>query len=134
MRKLAITIGLLAAAVTYLGTAANGQQGPAEPRSFATVGMRIKLDFAKDILSGLATNDFKVIRENTKALQGMNAIEDFARGETPGYRSQLRLFRSATDELARAAEAESLDGATLAFTQMTISCVSCHKELRKKLN
>ncbi|MBC8351207.1 MAG: cytochrome c [Planctomycetes bacterium] len=46
--------------------------------------------------------------------------------------TQLKTFEFSVNELVRNAEDKDLDGATLAFTQMTISCVNCHKELRKK--
>jgi hypothetical protein len=42
----------------------------------------------------------------------------------------LRLFEFADRELIRAAREENLYGATLAFTQLTISCVNCHKIVR----
>ena len=39
-------------------------------------------------------------------------------------------FEFANMELVRNAKADRLDGATIAFQQLTISCVSCHKMLR----
>jgi hypothetical protein len=42
----------------------------------------------------------------------------------------LTLFQTANRELIRAAENENLDGATLAYLQLTLSCVNCHKVVR----
>ena len=104
---------------------------PKEPKSFASVGMKIKLDFSKEILGDLATADFEKISKNAKAMQGLNSVEQFARGDSPNYKTHLRVFQLATNELAAAAKEENLDRATLAYTQMTINCVTCHKEIRR---
>jgi hypothetical protein len=42
----------------------------------------------------------------------------------------LASFRSANKSLVRMAQEKDLDGATLAFMQLTQSCVQCHKVLR----
>lgn len=96
----------------------------------ATVGMKIKLDFAKNILEGLSTEDHAKVLEGAKAMRGMNEIESFVRGRSPAYLTQLNIFRTATDALAESAAEKNLDGESLAYTQMTISCVNCHKVLR----
>ena len=64
-------------------------------------------------------------------MKALSRIEGFVRGRTPGYRTQLQIFQDATEELMRQAEKENVDGAALAFTQLTISCVNCHKQLRE---
>ena len=102
-----------------------------DKKPVASVGMRIKLDLSKEILAGLATADFQQITKNAKGMQGLNAIEHFTRGKTPKYQAQLRIFQFATNELIRCGEAKNLEGATLAYTTMTSSCVGCHKQLRK---
>jgi len=40
-------------------------------------------------------------------------------------------FDLATRELKRQAHAESIEGATLAFNQLTTSCVTCHQTIRE---
>ena len=45
---------------------------------------------------------------------------------------KLKSFQFPVNELVRNAEDENIDGAPLAFTQMTISCVNCHKAVRKE--
>ena len=64
-------------------------------------------------------------------MKSLNLIESFVRRKTPGYEVQLKVFAFSTDELIRNAKEQNTDGATLAFTQMTVSCVNCHKEIRK---
>jgi cytochrome c556 len=92
--------------------------------------MKQKLNFSQAVLNGLAKEDFDLIQKNALAMKGLNKIELFIRQKPEGYRTQLMTFQFSVNELVRNAEAKNLDGATLAFTQMTISCVNCHKVLR----
>lgn len=126
--------GILAVAAGFTTLAARGGEDEPEPkkRTFASVGMRIKLDLAREILTGLTTDDFEIVEKNAVAMQGLNELERFARAKTPGYDTQLRIFRFTTTELVEAAKEKNLDRATLAYTQMTINCVNCHKHLRKE--
>ena len=94
--------------------------------------MEQKLKYAQEILNGLAKEDFALITKNAQAMKGLNRIEYFVRQTPPNYRTQLKSFQYSVDELLRSAEHDNLDGATLGFTQMTISCVNCHKELRSQ--
>jgi hypothetical protein len=94
--------------------------------------MKQKLTFSENILDGLAKEDYELIQKNAISMKGLNTLEFFIRQKPEGYRTQLKTFEFSVNELVRNAEGKNLDGATLAFTQMTISCVNCHKELRKK--
>ena len=88
---------------------------------------------SKEILEGLAKGEFVTIGKSAELLQGLNRIEAFVRREPEGYRDQLRQFNFANRSLLRAAREENLEAATLAFNQLTISCVNCHKHLRESL-
>lgn len=96
-----------------------------------SIWMKKKLDYSQEILAGLATADFERIDTNAGLMKGLGKVEAFVRGRTPGYRAQFQIFQEATDELARQAAKKNVDGAALAFTQLTISCVNCHKQLRE---
>ncbi|MGZ9129993.1 MAG: hypothetical protein ACXW4Z_19630 [Candidatus Binatia bacterium] len=97
----------------------------------AKLGMRAKLEFAKSILDGLSVGDFEKIEEGAIAMRGLNEVEDFVRGRSPAYTAQLNVFRISTDGLVDSAKQRNINGAALAFTQMTISCVNCHRVLRE---
>jgi hypothetical protein len=121
--------------IPLLGTPLFAQEKPKTPAKkpdFATLGMKFKLELSQRILTALALEDFKSIAENATAMKGLNQIEDFVRTRNKEYTTQLHVFEFATNELVRLAEAKNIDGCSLAFTQMTISCVNCHKQLRKK--
>jgi hypothetical protein len=109
----------------------SGQEPPVaskeQPSSF---WMKKKLDYSQNILAGIATADFDKIVENAEAMRKLSSVEGFIRGRTPGYRTQLHFFEESADEIIRQAKKDNVEGTALAFTQLTISCVNCHKQLR----
>ena len=46
------------------------------------------------------------------------------------YKYQALAFKKATENLLAKAKAKNIDGATLAYSDMTRSCVGCHQSLR----
>ena len=128
--KLFIVFGALACLLfASASVLADDKEDPEKSDSF---WMKQKLTFTQRILNGLATEDYDMIAQNARAMKGLNQIEAFIRRKPEGYRTQLQTFQFSVNELTRSADEENLDRATLAFTQMTISCVNCHKVLRQK--
>ncbi len=123
-----IVAGVLAILLLPLALTAEDGKEDNEPSFW----MKQKLKYSQEILNGLAQEDYELIAKNATAMQGLNKIEFFVRQKPEGYRTQLKSFQFSVNELVRNAEDENIDGATLAFTQMTISCVNCHKEVRKQ--
>ncbi|MBX3415157.1 MAG: hypothetical protein KF708_20905 [Pirellulales bacterium] len=108
----------------------SAQEGEEEkPTSF---WMQKKLEYSQRILSGLATEDFEALRKNATAMQNLNRIEGFARRrDAKEYRTQLQIFEYANSELIRSANQQNIEAGALAFTQLTLSCVNCHKVIRE---
>jgi hypothetical protein len=110
--------------------AAAEQEAPtadAEP----SLWMRKKLDYSKEILEGISTADFDQIAKNAEAMRALGKVEAFVRSRTPGYRTQMQIFDEANAEILKQANRDNLEGSALAFTQLTISCVNCHKQIRE---
>jgi hypothetical protein len=105
-------------------------QGPARTSEKASIWMRQKLRASQEILRGLSDGDFQCIGANAQSMNVMEHLERWARAGKPEYQTQLRLFEFANRELIRAAAEQNLDAATLAYTQLTVSCVNCHKIVR----
>jgi hypothetical protein len=120
--------GLSQAASTAAQEKPEKQETKDQPASF---WMKKKLDYAQNILSGIALGDFDKIAQNGEAMRGLSKIEGFFRRQMPGYGGQLQIFEQAVDEIIRQANKDNVDGAALAFTQLTISCVNCHKHIRE---
>ena len=92
--------------------------------------MERKLHLSQQLLAGITAGDFDKVTTSAQAMKGLDKVEAFIRGRTPGYRTQLQFFDESLDEIIRQAEKDNLEGAALGFTQLTISCVNCHKQLR----
>lgn len=103
-----------------------------EPEKKPSVWMRTKLDNSQKILSALATEDFDAIIHSAKSMNTLSELEKHVRANAPGYRTQLQIFHAANEDLIKQAKKNNLDGCALAFHQLTLSCVNCHKALRDK--
>lgn len=120
-----LAMGLLA---TILTTAVAAEEPkPAEDASF---WMKKKLEYSEHILAGLAKEDYDLIAKNARSMRALSHMEKWVRASLPEYRAQLRIFENANEQLIRTADAEQLDGAALAYVQLTLSCVNCHKVVR----
>jgi cytochrome c556 len=103
-----------------------------EPSKKPSVWMRNKLQHSQKVLGALATEDFESIAASAKAMNNLGELEKHVRSAKPGYRTQLQIFHFANDELIKQANKKSIDGCAMAFQQLTLSCVNCHKALREK--
>jgi hypothetical protein len=99
-------------------------------REEASVWMKKKQEYAGKILTGLTKGDFEMIKTNAEAMQVVGYFEEWDRAERLDYRRQLRYFNDTNKELIRQAEKKNINGATLVYTQMVLSCVQCHNIIR----
>lgn len=94
--------------------------------------MERKLTASQRILASLAREDFPQMEVAAEELLTL-AKQQWLTHETPQYRSQLKDFWIILEGIKESATEKNLDGATLGYVQMTISCVRCHKLLRDQL-
>jgi hypothetical protein len=93
--------------------------------------MQVKLQRAQAVLTALATEDYKALEENAASLVKISQATAFLRAyKTEEYEFQARVFQRSAQGIADKAAAKNLDGATLAYVDMTISCVGCHNHFR----
>ena len=93
--------------------------------------MEKKLDYSKKLLEALTSSNYEEIESNAEQMRLLAKIEGFVRRRSPSYTSHLQSFDLATRELTRQAREKNIEGATLAFHQLTTSCVTCHRTLRE---
>ncbi len=96
----------------------------------ASFWMKKKLEYTGEILAGLTSEDFEQVAKNARTMNTLGYLERWVRAGSPEYRRQLRIFQSANKQLIEMADEENLDGAALAYVQLTLSCVNCHKLVR----
>jgi hypothetical protein len=132
--KRAHAVFLIATSVLLVAslTAYHARAQVDDSRTKSSVWMKQKLIASQNILEGLTRADYDMIEKNAAGMQIVAYLENWVRADTPGYKGQLQAFEYANGAIVRAAHDKNLDGVTLAYTQLAISCVQCHKLVRDK--
>jgi len=102
-----------------------------EPKTMRGL-MERKLEQSQKVLKGIALGDFDMIGKNAEELIQASKDAEWKALKTPRYAIYSNDFRQAAEALAEKAQAKNLDGATLAYMEMTMTCVKCHKHLREE--
>jgi hypothetical protein len=106
------------------------QARAAEEEQKASFWMKKKLEYTGQILAGLTSEDYEQVAKSARTMNTLGYLEKWVRAGSPEYRQQLRIFQSANRQLIEMADEENLDGAAIAYVQLTLSCVNCHKVVR----
>ncbi|MFO0952202.1 MAG: hypothetical protein U0835_13840 [Isosphaeraceae bacterium] len=118
---LGLALGLSPAPRTY------AQPPPGKLSGF----MRPKLEHSKAVLEGLSLENFDLITKNARALKELSEAAEWKVSPNVTYLRYSGEFQRLADELIQQAKERDVDGATLAYVQLTINCVSCHKFVRE---
>lgn len=92
--------------------------------------MRQKLATSQRILGGLAVADFGLIQTNASSLVTLSGQRGWTALQTPDYELFSTQFRASAEALVKAAKVRDIDAAVEAYSELTVSCVACHKYLR----
>lgn len=93
--------------------------------------MAEKLSSSQKLLEGIAMADFKKIERSAEQLIELTNTEEWLMHKAPRYEMHTNEFRRAAETLVRKAKDKNIDGTTLAFFDMTMSCVRCHQHVRE---
>jgi hypothetical protein len=104
-----------------------------DPKSAQAKLMAEKLHNAQKLLEGLATNNFRQIEKSADELMTISKAAEFTNArKTAKYEVQMNNFRRSLEEITRKAKEKNLDGATLGYVDMTLTCVRCHQYTREE--
>ena len=92
--------------------------------------MRAKLGHAQLVLEGLALADYDLIARGAHDLALASQASSWQVLQTEDYARQSREFRRACESFRSAAKDKNLDGAALAWMEVTLKCIQCHKYVR----
>jgi hypothetical protein len=106
------------------------KEKPGVRKTLLRAFMRKKLSASQSILEGLAVEDFNLIADGAKDLKATAGAAEFMVSNDPLYVEHADDFRRIANKLAVSAKEKRLDGATLAYVDLTMSCVECHKHVR----
>jgi len=118
-------------AVSILAATTAGQPAPGPTRGQL---MRQKLVLSKEILAGLALEQFTTIEKSARALRKLSETAEWELPSEPkgsDFALLTNTFRRNLDDLASEARDRDIDGATLAYLRVTMNCVECHKFIRR---
>ncbi|HYV37084.1 MAG TPA: hypothetical protein VE988_15365 [Gemmataceae bacterium] len=93
--------------------------------------MVLKLKHSQTLLEGLALADFKKIASNAEELIQLTNKEEWQVIKTVKYELFSNEFRRSVEAILQKAKDKNIDGATLAYMDMTMSCVRCHVYVRE---
>ena len=103
------------------------EAGPENP---VAIFMRAKLTSSKDLLEGLMTEDFVKIKQASDQMVVMSNAAGWQVIQGPAYSQYSAEFRRTASQLSKAADDKNIDRAYLAYVQLTLSCIDCHKYVK----
>lgn len=122
----AVVVSLVALSSQADEKARGGGERPTDIHTF----MRLKLAHSQQVLEGIVLEDFEMITKHASAMSVLLEDEKWMVFQTPEYRTHSNIFNEVCRDLKKAAERRNIDAATLAYMEMTMSCVKCHKYTR----
>lgn len=95
--------------------------------------MVLKLKESQSLLEGLATNDSAKVQKSAEELLKISKQAQFRKAiNTPAYEYHANSFQRAAETAIEKSKAKNIDGATLAYMDMTLTCVKCHQYTREQ--
>jgi cytochrome c556 len=116
--------------------------GPAQPKPLDGPSEKPLMDKkrtrAHAILDALTAGDHAAVKQEALGMADLAERAIFLnaqKGANPNYKTeeyvfQVEKFKHAVADLMAAAEAKNIDGAALAYSDMTRTCVKCHTHFR----
>lgn len=104
--------------------------GHAQDKKIADL-MHKKLENSQKVLEGIALQDFDKIGRGADELILISKAVEWRVIKSPQYEMHSLDFRRSAETLSKMAQAKNTDGAALAYVDMTLSCVRCHKYVRE---
>jgi len=105
---------------------AQEKEMPTETRNF----MQAKLTHAQKILEGLSLENYDTVVKHAQELSLLSLESQWNVLRTQKYVDQSAEFRHAIERLVEAARSKQVDATALAYMDVTLKCVHCHKYVR----
>lgn len=124
----------LVSMLTLFATAASARaqdQGDRPRRPLRPV-MQLKLDYSKEVLEGLALEDYEKIAKSSQKLGLLSLESGWKMLQTEEYVKQSLEFRRTANVITEASRDHNLERAALGYVALTVRCIECHGYLRKQ--
>lgn len=88
-----------------------------------------KLDLSHGVLDAIALEDFEALEAYASDLVTLSLAGELNISDDESYQRLSRDFREAALALGVAANERKIESATLAYVDMTLRCIGCHRSL-----
>jgi hypothetical protein len=113
--------------LVLLGVPSTSQEKKKEPDPLMTA----KLKHAQDVLEGITLNDLAKVEKAAEELLRISKTAQMRRPKaTMAYDHHAHTFQRTAETIIEKAKARNIDGATLAYLDLTCTCVRCHQYTR----
>jgi hypothetical protein len=126
MRFMALVLFALAVSGICMALAQSPNPQPNKVADF----MRVKLEHSKKLLEALTVEDMNLAAKSSQAISLLSQDATWQVLQTPEYAQRSQAFHRVADRLTEAARKKNLDGAALAYVELTMQCIDCHKYVR----
>jgi cytochrome c556 len=127
MKRVLLAVTILSMALTPLGVSGQGKK---QRDNVVAEMMQKKLKSAQLVLEGVAIADHKKITQGAEDLIQLAKTTTWQLVRSPRYEMHSNDFIRAAENLVQKARDKNVDGAALAYVEMTLTCVRCHQYVR----
>ena len=92
--------------------------------------MQQKLDHSQQLLAAVVLGNHVNVERYANELVLISEASTWSPLQTPEYLHHASDFRETANSLIEEANARNIDGVSLAYMEMTLTCVQCHKHVR----
>lgn len=92
--------------------------------------MNEKLEHAQGLLEAMILEDYEAVERLSNELIRVSEASQWSPSREPEYLRRARDFRETATVLIEQAQAGHGDGIALAYMEMTLTCIQCHRHLR----
>ena len=93
--------------------------------------MIAKLQHAQKILEGIALGKYDKIETSAAELVRISGTAEWLAYKAPRYELFSNEFTVTAETIGKKAKEKNMDGVTLAYFDLTKSCVRCHRHIRE---
>lgn len=92
--------------------------------------MKAKAGYAHRLLDAVVLGELDTVRDQAFRLKAVAETADWNVMSTPEYVRETEAFVLAADRLLQSAASKNTEAAALAYVEVTLSCVRCHRYVR----
>ena len=112
---------VLALSLLVLSALQTARLGPVESL------MKAKAGYAHRLLDAVVLGELETARDQAFRLKAVAETADWNVMDTPEYVRESEAFIRATDRLLQSAGSKNPEAVALAYVEVTLSCVHCHR-------